>query len=73
MLRTKYALDGKKLPMKSALMKQFDFSWQQIDKYREQGLHRLSYDSQLQHFEKLVVKTARTILKADRDERNNRN
>ena len=50
MLRTKYALDGKPVPQKESLMKQFDLSWNQIDKFREAGLRRLRSGSYIAFF-----------------------
>jgi hypothetical protein len=62
MLRAKYALDGKQPPLKSSLMKQFNFSRKQIERYQEEGLRQLRFASNITHWEKLVVKTARTVL-----------
>lgn len=66
-LRAKYALDGKQPPMKRTLMKQYNISWEQIDRYQEEGLRHLRFGSNLAHWENLVVKTARnTLHKADK-------
>jgi hypothetical protein len=72
MLRAKYALDGKQPPLIPSLMKQFNFSRKQIDRYQEEGLRQLRFASNITHWEKLVVKTARRmLLNADNVERRN--
>jgi hypothetical protein len=65
MLRAKYALEGKKPPMKRKLMKQLNFSWEEIDKHQKNGLRRMRLASNITYWETTVVKTARTLLKVD--------
>ncbi len=66
MLHTKYALDGTPPPQKKSLMKQFNFSWERIDKYRAQALLRLRGSRNIASWEKLVLETARATLRGKR-------